>query len=190
MIRFAVFPFAFLALSACQEEIAALPQPIEMNAEAVGHYCQMNLLEHPGPKAQVHLSGMPNPLFFSQVRDAVAYQRMPEQSHAITVIYVSDMSHDANWENLGDRNWIPATTALYVVGAAVVGGMGAPELVPFSTRPEADAFIREHGGVVMTLDAIPDHLVLAPVEFEGEGNSNDTNDFEERLRALSRELEG
>ncbi|WP_409998019.1 nitrous oxide reductase accessory protein NosL, partial [Escherichia coli] len=25
-----------------------------MTEEALGHYCQMNLTEHPGPKAQVH----------------------------------------------------------------------------------------------------------------------------------------
>ncbi len=167
MIRRALFALSLLALGACRDDIAALPEPVEMTAEAVGHYCQMNLLEHPGPKAQVHLSGLPNPLFFSQVRDAIAYQRMPEQSHAITVIYVSDMGGGADWANPGASNWIRADTAIYVVGAAIAGGMGAPELVPFSTRAEAEAFAPDHGGAVMCARCDPRCLVLAPVEIDG-----------------------
>jgi copper chaperone NosL len=156
---------AILAVAACREEVAAIPDPVPMTEEAVGHYCQMDLLEHPGPKAQVHLDGQPGmPLFFSQVRDAVAYQRMPEQSHAITAIYVSDMANAPSWEDPGATNWVRADLAHYVVGATIPGGMGAPELVPFS-RPEAAAeFAARHGGAVMALAAIDDAQVLAPVE--------------------------
>ncbi|WP_323037961.1 nitrous oxide reductase accessory protein NosL [Pararhodobacter sp.] len=190
MIRPALFALSLLALGACREEVASLPDAVQMNAEAVGHYCQMNMLEHPGPKAQVHLSGLPNPLFFSQVRDAVAYQRMPEQSHAIVVIYVSDMGGGTDWNDPGSHNWIPAETALYVVGSQIVGGMGAPELVPFSTQAEAEAFVGEHGGEILRLDAIPDALVLAPVEIDEGTDAEEESDFEQRLRALSRQMEG
>ena len=63
-----------LTLAACREdEVAALPDPVSMTDEALGYYCQMNLDEHPGPKAQVHLEGQPAPLFFAQVRDDTAY---------------------------------------------------------------------------------------------------------------------
>jgi copper chaperone NosL len=37
-------------LLACQEEAAQLPLPQKMTADSIGHYCSMNLLEHPGPK--------------------------------------------------------------------------------------------------------------------------------------------
>ncbi|PVH30260.1 nitrous oxide reductase accessory protein NosL [Pararhodobacter oceanensis] len=190
MIKPALLTLAILALAACEDELATLPAAVTMDAEAVGHYCQMNLLEHPGPKAQVHLSGMEHPLFFSQVRDAVAYQRMPEQSHAITVIYVSDMSHGADWAEPGADNWIPADTAHYVIGADIAGGMGAPELVPFSSAEDAAAFTREHGGEVTRLADIPDTLVLAPVEFEDHSSAGDDDDFRQRLLDLSRDLEG
>ena len=70
---------ALLAVSACKEEVKQDVTPQELTAQTLGHYCQMNLLEHPGPKAQVHLQGMPAPLFFSQVRDAIAFMRAPEQ---------------------------------------------------------------------------------------------------------------
>jgi len=192
MIRPTLLALSLLALAACREDsTATLPQPVAMTAEAVGHYCQMNLLEHPGPKAQVHLDGLPWPLFFSQVRDAVAYQRMPEQSHMISVIYVSDMgAQGASWDDPGAENWIPAASAHYVVGASVEGGMGAPELVPFASRSDAEAFTRENGGQVMALTDIPDSEVLAPVEFDDDIGAGDDDDFEDRLRALSRELEG
>ena len=164
-MRRALILIGVLGLAACREDTAGVPDPVPMTAEAIGHYCQMDLLEHPGPKAQVHLDGMPGaPLFFSQVRDAVAYQRMPEQSHAITAIYVSDMARAPSWEDPGAANWLRLDLAHLVVGATVPGGMGAPELVPFGTPEAAAAFAREHGGRVATLAEIDDRDVLAPVE--------------------------
>ncbi len=173
-------------LPACQEDTADIPQAVSMTASAVGHFCQMNMLEHPGPKAQVHLTGLPGtPLFFSQVRDAVAYLRMPEQSHEIAAVYVSDMASAASWEIPGADNWIPADTAHYVVGSSRTGGMGAPELVPFSDAASAAQFAQRHGGQVQELADIPDTAVLAPVATSA--TTPDDDDFADRLRALSQE---
>lgn len=186
----ALAALALLALAACREELADLPAPVAMTEEAVGHYCQMGLLEHPGPKGQVHLSGLPYPLFFSQVRDAIAYQRMPEQSHMIAVIYVSDMgAPGAGWDDPGAANWIAADSAHYVVGSTLAGGMGAPELVPFADPDRAATFAAEHGGQVLRLADIPDTEVLTPVELEGDIGDGDDADFLERLRALQDEQE-
>lgn len=187
MPRLAPIALMLLALAACREDVADLPPPVAMTAQAVGYYCQMDLLEHPGPKAQAHLAGLPAPLFFSQVRDVVAYMRMPEQSHAISVAYVSDMgAPGATWDDPGAQNWIAATDAHYVVGSTIAGGMGAPEIVPFSTPEAALAFADRHGGVVMALAAIPDSAVLAPVD---EGDSAAEDDFLRRLEALSHDEE-
>jgi len=176
-----------LVLAACKEELAQDTTPLPLNADAVGHYCQMNLLEHDGPKAQAHLAGLPGtPLFFSQVRDAVAYLRMPEQSHKVIAVWVNDMgAAGARWDAPGADNWIDANEAIYVVGADVIGGMGAPELVPFSRLAAAQAFAAAHGGAVMTLDEIPDSAVLAPVNLN---QDSDDSAFRERLRALSDEM--
>lgn len=176
-----------LALAACRDEVADLPMPAAMTEEAVGYYCQMHLLEHEGPKAQAHLDGTPAPLFFSQVRDLVAYMRMPEQSHDLVVAYVSDMGAEgATWADPGAENWIAVTEAYYVVGSAVTGGMGAPELVPFSSPEAAQAFADLHGGSVMGLEDIPDSSVLAPVESDAPGAEED---FLRRLEAVSHRQE-
>lgn len=181
----AVLLIAVLApLSACKEEAAQSTVPVDLTAETLGHYCQMNLLEHAGPKAQVFMKGYPAPLFFSQVRDAIAYTRAPEQVAPILAVYVNDMARDgATWEVPGAGNWIHADTAFYVVGSARQGGMGAPETVPFSSRESAEAFALTEGGHVLALSDIADDIVLAPVEMN-EDPTGDDADFNDRLRAL------
>jgi copper chaperone NosL len=175
------FLFAF-ALAACQEEVVQNTDPVAMTADALDHYCQMSLMEHDGPKGQIHLEGLPGaPLFFSQVRDAVAYMRLPEQSHVILAVYVSDMgAPGATWADPGATNWIDATTAHYVIGADVEGGMGAPEVVPFADMAAAETFALQHGGSIVSLDAIPDALVIPP---EPEGSAGDN--YGDRLKALA-----
>lgn len=168
-------------VGACRSEPqAGPPSPVAMTDEALGHYCQMALSEHPGPKAQVHLEGLEAPLFFSQVRDAIAYQRMPEQSHRILAIYVSDMGKAKSWDEPGRTNWAPAKQVAYVVGSEVTGGMGAPELIPFSDRKAAEAFASANGGQVSALSEIPDSAVLSPVEI----SLSDTRDEVQETSAL------
>lgn len=180
---------ALFAVSACKEEIAQDISALPLTAEAVGHFCQMGLLEHDGPKAQAHLAGLPQmPLFFSQVRDVIAYMRLPEQSHEILAVWVSDMgAPEATWTSPGAKNWINAQDAYFVVGSQVAGGMGAPEIVPFSKPEDAAAFVASNGGQTMRLADIPDDAVLAPVVLDGQ---DDDAEFNERLRALSRQSEG
>lgn len=181
------FLFA-LALTACQEQQAQNTDPVPLTPETVGHFCQMNLLEHEGPKGQVHLEGLPGmPLYFSQVSDLVVYLRLPEQSSTVLAMYVSDMGKEgATWAEPGAANWIDAETAHYVVGADVQGGMGAAEVVPFADRDKAQAFADSRGGTVMALDDIPDSAVNAPVSAAAAGDE----DYARRLKALAEEPEG
>ncbi len=162
-----------LIVGACRGEPSMdKPIPVSMTNDALGYYCQMNLSEHPGPKAQIHLEGLPAPLFFAQVRDAIAYQRMPEQSHAIRAIYVSDMARADSWSNPGIDNWAPAEDAFYVIGSRMAGGMGAGELIPFGDPVAAEKFIDANGGELLRLSQIPDSTVLAPVEMPVDKDGN------------------
>lgn len=154
---------AFLA--GCRDDVAVqAPDPVVMTEEAVSHFCMMSLIEHPGPKAQIHLEGMPDPIFFAQVRDAIAYLKQPERTARIAAVYVSNMSRAPSWDAPGEANWIAAKDAVFVVGADVTGGMGAPELAPFETELAARDFSARHGGDVMRLQDIPDEAVLGAVE--------------------------
>lgn len=187
MMRLTLLALTIVSLAACRDEVA-LPLPVAMTSEAVGHYCQMGILEHTGPKAQAYLEGLPAPLFFSQVRDVVAYMRMPEQSHVVTVAYVSDMGvPGATWDAPGTENWINAAEAHFVVGSTMTGGMGTPEIVPFAEPEAAQAFAALHGGSVMAMDDIPDVAVLAPV---GVDDPSAEAEFTRRLGALSTDEEG
>ena len=169
---------ALLLLTACKEtEIT--PLAVALTADSTGYFCQMNVLEHPGPKAQIHLASYPGlPLFFSQVSDAVAYLRMPEQADAVTATYVSDMGAAASWANPGASNWIAADKAVFVVGSSAKGGMDAPELVPFSDRTKAQAFADTNGGQVFTFAEIPETIIVG-------SPTPESADFAARLHALS-----
>lgn len=164
---------AALAISGCSEQqVVVVAEPAELTGEAIGHYCQMIVLDHAGPKAQVHLVGNPEPLWFTQIRDALAFERMPEETAEIAAIFVSDMGAAASWESPGTDNWIDARTAHYVIGSNRRGGMGAPELVPFSSRQMADDFAGRHGGTVIGFAAITDEMVLAPVDVDPQSSEN------------------
>ncbi len=141
-----------------------IPGPIAMTEEAVGHYCNMNILEHTGPKAQIHLKNIDFPIWFSQVRDAVAFTRLPEETHEVTAIYVHDMARATSWEAPGDDAWISIDKAHFVIESEKNGGMGAPETIPFGTRDAASEFAALNGGRVVTFPDIPDDYVIGPVE--------------------------
>lgn len=159
---------AFLALAACKEDLAEVPLPISMTEEAVSHYCQMSVLDHGGPKAQIYVEGLDAPLFFAQVRDAMAFLKSPERDRRVRMSYVSDMGAAESWDTPGINNWTPAPEAHFVIEAGVRGGMGAPEVVPFARREDAEAFTTRYGGRIVTLDDIPDEAVLGAVDPDAE----------------------
>ncbi len=156
---------AIVLLAGCRDEAAVrAPEPVVMTEDAVSHFCMMSLDEHPGPKAQIHLEGLPDPIFFAQVRDGIAYLKQPERTAPIAAVYVSNMSRAPSWDAPGAGNWIAAEDAIFVVGADVTGGMGAPELAPFETEQGARDFAALHGGELMRLSEIPEEAVLGAVE--------------------------
>ncbi|NRG18199.1 nitrous oxide reductase accessory protein NosL [Rhizobiales bacterium] len=165
VLRGLALGFSAVLLTACNEvEVAERPDPVTLTVEAAGHYCQMTVLDHDGPKAQIHLAGNPNPVWFTQVRDAVAFTRMPEEPKDWTAVYVNDMGRAESWANPGIDNWVEAREAFFVIGSTKRGGMGAKETIPFRVEEEAFEFAAEFGGAVVKLDDIPTDYVLAPMD--------------------------
>ena len=153
-----------ISLAACSEQQASteIPLPVALSEEAVGHYCNMTILEHTGPKAQIHLANNPHPLWFSQVRDGIAFTRSPEETYEAVVVYVNDMGKASDWDFPGFETWIDAREAWFVIGSRKTGGMGTPEVIPFGTEQTASGFVKDNGGQVVRLAEIPDAYVLGP----------------------------
>lgn len=143
----------------CQPESSGEPPPaVAPTREAITYYGRMILVDHRGPKAQIHLAAADEPLWFSQVRDAVAFTLSPEEPGDIAAIYVTDMAQADGWAQ--PQHWMPAGEALYVIDSGCHGGMGALEAVPFSERDAAEAFVRLHGGEIVAWDGIPERYIL------------------------------
>ena len=153
---------ALLLLAGCEEDdpTAGKPAPVEPTREAQGHYCGMILLDHRGPKAQIHLTGQAEPVWFSSVRDGIAFTMLPEEPKNIAAFYVNDMSI-AQWDAPEPGTWIDAEGAWYVIGSARAGGMGAAEAVPFAERGAAERFTLNYGGRVVDLADVPQSYILS-----------------------------
>ena len=105
---------AALLVTGCEDEQqASMPAPYALTAEAMGRYCGMDVLEHAGPKGQVILDQIPEPIWFSSAHDAIAFTMLPEEPKDIAAIYVSDMGKAPSWEKPGPENFIDARTAFY-----------------------------------------------------------------------------
>lgn len=155
-----------VALAGCGKEAAPPPAPLpdEVSYAAIGHYCGMPLADHEGPKGQIHLKGQVEPVWFSSVRDTIAFTRLPEEPRDITAIYVNDMGRAKSWAHPEPGSWTDARKAWFVIDSEARGGMGAPEAVPFSDKAAAEAFQALHHGRVLRLTEIPDNYVLGPVD--------------------------
>ena len=138
------------------------PPPAELAGDAIGYYCNMIAMAHSGPKGQIFLTGREKPLWFTSVRDTIAFTRLPEEPKNVAAIYVNDMGR-ASWDQPEPGTWTDAFSAWYVVGSGMQGGMGVPEAVPFAEREAAERFARDRGGRVLAFDAIPDEAVLGAV---------------------------
>lgn len=153
---------ALLALAGCKEEVAAIPDPARVIPDdALGHYCQMLVADHAGPKAQVFLAGDTEPLWFAQVSDARAYLSDPERDAEIAAVYVTDMERAESWAVPGPDSWVAVSDAVYVVGSTQMGSMGVPEAIPFGSETAATAFVGASGGEILGWDGIPDDYVHA-----------------------------
>lgn len=84
----------------------------------------------------------------------------PASVTRLNVLYVTAMDL-APWEHPEhvDTAWVEAGEAWYVLGSDKRGGMGAPEAIPFSRQPAAEAFAVTHGGEVVAFDGVPESYI-------------------------------
>jgi copper chaperone NosL len=183
--RFLITVFAALLLSACGEDdqqlAAQAPAPKALTRDAIGYYCNMIVADHLGPKGQVLISGRDQPLWFASARDTIVFTLLPEEPKSIAAIYVNDMGR-ASWDHPETDTWIDARKAWYVIGSNRVGGMGAPETVPFAVKADAESFANQYGGQTVAFADVPrDYVLDDGSQFvhgnmqHGTGDSHDMN---------------
>ena len=174
----AVGSLALFGLASCgEDEVVAQPTAAELTREEVGHYCGMIVVDHKGPKAQIHLTGDDGVVWFSSVRDAIAFMLLPEEPKNIAAAFVNDMGR-AQWDAPEPGTWIDADDAWYVIESSKVGGMGAAEAIPFAERDAAERFAAEHGGRVVALADIPDTYILASTDDPGGHDAHDAMEMD------------
>ncbi|CAM5778535.1 nitrous oxide reductase accessory protein NosL [Castellaniella caeni] len=136
------------------------PAPQALTSQAVGHYCGMNLDEHVGPKGQILLRDESRAVWFSTIREVFAYTLLPEEPKTITAIYVQDMGRaDAHGNPPADA-WIDAHQAYFLIESRAVGGMGAPDALPFAQLDQAQAYQQQYGGRIVNFKTMPEDYVL------------------------------
>ncbi|NLF54491.1 MAG: nitrous oxide reductase accessory protein NosL [Thauera phenolivorans] len=117
----------------------------------------MLLADYPGPKVQMHYSGLAQPDWFCDTIEMFNVYLNPEQARLVTAIYVQDMAR-ADW-NHPEGNWIDARSAWYVFGSKRLGAMG-PTAASFAAEADARAFAAEHGGQVLRFDEVKSDMVI------------------------------
>jgi len=145
----------FALLSGCSEQeqkqvVAPTPVTIENGTEC--DLCGMYINNFPGPKGQVFERGLTSAKRFCSTRDLFAYALQPEHQHRVEHIFVHDVA-TAPWDEQGKAQYIDAKTAFFVTGHDLNGAMG-PALASFSKQADAEQFIVEHGGKVLTFSQI------------------------------------
>lgn len=150
-----------LGLGACgdDDDKAKPPPPKEPTSESMARYCNMVVIEHPGPKGQILLKSTDQPIWFATVRDAVVFTLLPEEPKDIAAIYVNDMGK-ANWASPEPGTWIEARDAWFVIESTKKSGMNTAEAVPFADKAKAEKFVQENGGRVVAWKDIPRDYVL------------------------------
>ncbi|MEO5355067.1 MAG: nitrous oxide reductase accessory protein NosL [Magnetococcus sp. XQGC-1] len=155
-----------LPLWGCEQkgEVRPVPLPQEPTRESVGFYCNMNLLEHAGPKAQIFMDGKDVPLWFSSVRESLMFRFTEGKGLPMRAFYVNDMGK-GSWEQPAVGGWVEAARAVYVVDSRREGIPGQAEWVSFSSREAASSFMGQYGGKMVSYEEIAYQDVL-PKEAE------------------------
>ena len=132
-------------LAACGNKADTGVAPVEIAQDSSCALDGMLLADYPGPKAQIHYDGTPEPEFFCDTMEMFSLYLKPEQARKVKAIYVQDLDK-TTWE-APKGAWIDAKAAFYVVGSKKRGAMG-PTIPSFGTRAGAQKFAEGNGGKV------------------------------------------
>lgn len=147
------------------------PEPVALSAGLSCDVCGMVVADHPGPVGEIFYAdnspiGHDNPARFDSLRGCLFpyYFEHKRKDWTATAVYVTDYSKvDATVterdgdtfisSHTGAASFTDATEVVFVVGSGVQGAMGT-DFIPFGQEAEADDFVADHGGEVLSFDEI------------------------------------
>jgi nitrous oxide reductase accessory protein NosL len=152
------------------------PTPFDLSGSKADDRGGMVVGRHGGPNGQIFYerngpAGHDGPAWFHTLASGLFPYHFERERRGWTAaaIYVTDYSTvDYDLFEGDGRAHMPSptgaetfgdgTTATYVGGSSVFGGMG-PDLFPFSDAADARAFVDRHSGRTITFDEITPHLI-------------------------------
>lgn len=160
-LKYILMSMAFV-VSACGTEGSEVAKPPAraLTDDALGYFCGMTVSNHDGPKGQIFLKGQKDPIWFVSVKDTLAFTRLPEESHKVQAVYVTDMGVAQNWDQPEGDSWRDADDLWFVVGSKVIGGMGNSEIVPFADKNKAKEFAAINKGKLLKMTDIDTDTLL------------------------------
>ncbi|WP_310384554.1 nitrous oxide reductase accessory protein NosL [Roseateles sp.] len=148
---------AAITLIGCGRKDEAKPLvALEIDPRTTCDLDGMLLADYPGPKAQIHYAGAAEPVFFCDTVELFNTLLRPEQVRAVEAVFVQDMGR-ADWDQ-PRGHWIDAKAGFYVLGSKRHGSMG-PTIASFSQQADAQAFIKQWGGKLLSYAEIKPDMV-------------------------------
>ena len=115
----------------------------------------------PARKRQIFVRGLPDPYWFSSVRDAFAFTMLQETPKAIAAIYVNDMARAKNWDQPEPGTWVEAHQAYFRDRQPPPRRHGRRRSDPVRLAAAAQDFADANGGRVVSFAEMPRDYVLA-----------------------------
>jgi copper chaperone NosL len=151
-----------LVLTACNNSSTQKTYtPHTVTRDDIGYYCNMIVEDHAGPKGQILLTNTEKAIWFTSIRDAIAFAMLPDEPKNIASFFVTAMD-ETEWDHPEKQtsSWIYAQSAWYVINSEQRGGMGQREVIPFKQQQSASDFVETHGGEIVSYIEIPRNYIL------------------------------
>lgn len=132
-------------LSGCGEDeqkTVYTPQPIGAHDRC--HLCGMVIVHYEGPKAEIYIKDVEQPIKFCSGRDAFTFALQPENARRLKAFFIHDLAK-TSWATPDDAALVDAKNLWYVYGHKIDGVMGN-EPAAFSTEAAAREFMAREGG--------------------------------------------
>lgn len=146
-------------LAACGHRAAVNRPPIVIRSGDTCATCGMYIQGMPGPRGEAYVEGESGVLKFGSTRDFFAYVTRADITPRLEEVYVQDTAR-IDWAHPSNapKSFIDARRAYYVAWQPLHGGMG-PTFASFAKLPDAEAFVRVHGGAILRFGQVTPALV-------------------------------